>query len=149
MVSCVLLVSKIWTTRSANFRHPDVQIFYIWSSATACCQQVKLIEICLPLAAPPDGDELLPLQLLNVGVGAVSRYAHVHGEPLLARKTIILLPGILQQHRIHELRAWREPVADQHMVEHLRVPLYGKHVGALQNDIAVEDLSDPGQHSFA
>jgi integrase len=35
------------------------------------------------------------------------------------------------------------------MVGHLRVSLYGEHVGALQNDVAVEDLSDPSQPPFA
>src|SRR6266542_2061499 len=100
----------------------------------AGCFQIEDIQVGSTLTAALDIDEPLPLQLLEVRVRALPRYAHFLGKPVLPRKAIVLIPDVLQQHCICELCTGGYPVAHQHVIGYFRVPLCREHVGSFEDE---------------
>src|SRR5207244_503914 len=83
-------ISRYWTLRV-----PRTPFHY----------RFDFVQVGLALSASGDLDEVCALQLLDELADARLAHAHVGGEPLLTGEAAVVVPGVMQEHRIGDLRA--------------------------------------------
>jgi len=99
------------------------------------------VEIGASLSAPFDRDQTDLFQFGDIANHRAQAAAHIFGKALLARKALIHLPGIFQQHGIRELRTNRDMFAFENEIGHAGpAPLRG-NVCASQAQVAVSKNS--------
>src|ERR1700722_12802093 len=82
----------------------------------------KLVQIGSPLPSAGDLNETCRLQLLDEFADARLAHAHVFGEPLLPRKAAVIVPGVVQKHRIGDFSAEAEVAVFENEIWDLREP---------------------------
>src|SRR5580698_6998281 len=102
-------------------RHLDVDIPTSELSQTRffSYHELYLVQIRLPLPTPPDFNQSGSLQLFHKFVDPRTAHGHVFGKAILPRKTLVIVPSIVQKHRIGYLRTWTKRVVFKNEVRKL------------------------------
>ena len=67
--------------------------------------ELNLVYVRLTLPAPRDRHEVCTLKLLDEFVHSRFAHAHIGAEAVLAGKAIVLVPGVVKEHRIGDFGA--------------------------------------------
>ena len=108
-----------------------------------CHDQIKLVDVGLPLAPLLDHKQSGILQGLDVAADGALVQPHILGELRLARKAKVVLPCVGQEHGEGHFVARAEGLHFQKKVGDLGVALAGRRVGSPEDDVALfEDVAD-------
>src|SRR3954449_7143257 len=83
-------ISRYWTLRVSRSPLHD---------------KLDFVQIGFALSPASDLDEVRFLQLLDEFADSRLAHAHVGAEPFLTRETTLVMPRVMQKHRIGHLRA--------------------------------------------
>lgn len=78
------------------------------------------VKVGLALAAPLDADQTDAVQFRDQLRDAHTAHAHVLGQPVLAGKARIIMPGVAQEHGIRDLGPHRKVRVFEDEIGHLR-----------------------------
>ena len=107
------------------------------------------VQVGLAEATLLDFQQLRRLKLLKVGPDAAIRGAHVLGQLDLPRKAGVVVPGVLEQHRIGELGANRDVLLGEDEVRDLGEAVARDRIGPDDLDVAfLENIADVARLEF-
>src|SRR5207245_10424362 len=89
--------------------------------------------------AAGDLDKVRALQLLDELADPRLAHAHVGGEPFLAREATVVVPGVMQKHRIGDLRSKAQRAIFQDEIRNLGEPAASNGIVGRQLDIALSE----------
>ena len=105
--------------------------------------EIKLVDVGLPLASLLDHKQSGILQALDVAADGALVEPHILGELRLAGKAKVVLPCVGQEHGEGHFVARAEGLHFQKKVGDLGVALAGRRVGSPEDDVALfEDVAD-------
>src|SRR6266568_9698703 len=92
------------TSRYLDIGRPISRYWTLRAPGSLLHHKFDFVNVGLALPSAGDLNESCPLQLLDELAHARLAHTHVGGEPLLTRKTTVVVPGVMQEHRIGDLR---------------------------------------------
>ena len=109
--------------------------------------ELDLVEVGLPLSSSCDFDQAEAFQLLGELVDARAAHADFAGEPLLARKAVVVVPSVLQELGVGDLGAETELRIVEDEIGDLRKAAPHHGVVRVESYVALaEDIADvPGR----
>src|SRR5437016_6047950 len=89
---------------------------------SALHHKLYFIQVGFALSPPSDFDKLCSLQLLNELTDARLAHPHVGREPFLAGEATVVVPGVMQEHGIGDLRTEAEVAILENEIGNLGEP---------------------------
>ena len=105
--------------------------------------ELDFVEVGLALAPAGDLDEIGFLQLLDEFADARLAHAHVGGEPILTGEAAVVVPGVMQEHRIGDFGAEAQFGIFQNEIGDLGKPAARNRIVRGELDVAIsENVAD-------